>query len=169
MNKLLTFFFKYKYLILSLMALLGLSLFLLPVKNDVPIEATNEDRHDNEYIIQLEYKIREIVSTIKGAGDCNVMINVSSTSESIYVKENKKSYDNDSEKTKGESEDTVLTMSDAQGNQYAIVRKKLMPTITGVIITCDGGNDNKVKSDVINAVCTVLGIGSNNVCVIAKS
>ena len=47
--------------------------------------------------------------------------------------------------------------------------KQIMPQIGGVTVVCDGGADASVKASVINAVCTVLNIGANKVCVIAKA
>ena len=110
-----------------------------------------------------------MVSSIKGAGESRVVINIISTTESVYVKENKKSYDSSSEKSKSETEDSVLTMTDSSGNEYALVTKQIMPQIGGVTVVCDGGEDATVKASVINAVCTVLNIGANKVCVIAKA
>ena len=60
-------------------------------------------------------------------------------------------------------------MTDKDGNQYALTTKKNMPQISGVIVVCEGGNNPQIKSSVISAVCTLLGIGSNNICVIQKS
>ena len=41
-------------------------------------------------------------------------------------------------------------------------------SVTGAVITCKGGNIPRVKESVTDAVCSLLGIGANNVCVIAK-
>ena len=125
--------------------------------------------NESEYINDLEKRVEAIVSSIDGAGKSEVMINIASTSETVYVKENKNSYDSSEEVNKGESENSVLTMTDSTGNQYAVVTKTIMPQISGVIVACDGGNIQSVKATITDAVCTVLGIGANNVCVIAKS
>lgn len=124
---------------------------------------------EDDYTQKLEQRVEGIVSSIKGAGECNVMINLSSSSESVYVKENKKSFDSDSETSKGKSEDSIITMTDSGGNQYALVTKCIMPQIAGATVVCKGGDDPSVKEAVTDAVCTVLGIGANKVCVIAKS
>ena len=39
---------------------------------------------------------------------------------------------------------------------------------TGAVITCDGGDLPYVKENVKNAVCALLDIGANKVCVIAN-
>lgn len=125
--------------------------------------------NETEYIESLEKRISEMVSEIKGAGASSVVINIVSTTESVYVKENKKSSDSSSDTSKTETEDSVLTMKDSSGNEYALVTKQILPQIGGVTVVCKGGDDPSVKAAVIDAVCTVLNIGSNKVCVIAKA
>lgn len=124
---------------------------------------------ESEYVSDLENRVSKIVSKIEGAGECDVMININSTIESVYVKENKKSYDNDETKSRGETEDSVLTMTDENGNQSAVVTKQIMPQISGVTVVCDGGNSVYVQKSVIEAVSTLLDISSNKVCVIEKA
>ena len=134
------------------------------------IESSTEEKFDEKaYIENLENRISDMVSNIQGAGSSRVMINIVSTTEYVYVKENKKSYDSSSDTSKSEIEDSVLTMTDSNGNEYALVTKEIMPEISGVTVICDGGGDASVKAAVISAVSTVLNIGANKVCVIAKA
>lgn len=161
-------FFDNKKIILLALAI-GVLFVLL---SEILPERQNKNRavFDQEnYIISLENRVEKMVSDINGAGECNVMINVSSGSESVYVKENKKSYDTSEQNNKSESEDSVITMKDSDGSEYALVTKELMPEICGVVVTCKGADDVSVKNSVIQAVSTVLGVGTNKVCVITKS
>ena len=43
--------------------------------------------------------------------------------------------------------------------------KRDYPEIQGVMIVCEGGDISKVKNEVTNAVCALLGISANNVSV----
>ncbi len=165
LNKYITFFKKYYIVILFILGIILILSSTIPKKTKNNIDTFS----DNVYIEMLETKISNIVSMIDGAGDSAVIISISSTAESVYVKENKKSYDNDNNKTKSETEDSIITMKDENGNEYALVTKQLMPKISGVTVVCDGGNNITVKNSIINAVSTLLGIGANNVCVIAKA
>lgn len=124
---------------------------------------------EKEYISQLERRAEQMVSQISGAGDSKVVINIASSTETVYVRENKRSYDSEGDNSKGETEDSVLTMTDGSGNQYAVVKKQIMPEICGVTVLCDGGGDKSVCAAVVEAVSTLLGVGSNKVCVIAKN
>ena len=164
-NKYIDFVKKNYILIMFIVGIILILLSYLPSKTEI----TSNSFSESEYIRTLEQKISGIVSMIDGAGDSAVIINISSTTESVYMKENKKFFDNDDTKTKSETEDSIITMKDKSGNEYALVTKQLMPKISGVTVVCDGGNDIDVKNSVINAVSTLLGIGANNVCVIAKA
>ena len=140
--------------------------------SEVFSEKQNESKitfNQEAYVLSLEKRIEEIVSDIYGAGECNVMINIASGSESVYVKENKKSYDTSDQNNKSESEDSVITVKDRDGSEYALVTKELMPEICGVVVACKGADEVSVKNSVIQAVSTVLGVGTNKVCVITKS
>jgi len=163
------FILKNKKLVAVITALVGVAFIAFSsVASNSTVKKSKEFDQD-EYITQLESRITDLVSTIDGAGKCKVMINIISGTESVYVKESKKSYDSSDERSEEQSEDSVVTMVDSSGNEYAVITKQLMPAIGGVTVACDGGNNTYVKSLVIDAVSTVLGIGSNKVCVIAKA
>lgn len=150
--------------VLGLVLMFGGNFIKTGTKNE-----TSETFDESKYIESLESRIVGIVSEIRGAGNASVMINIVSTTESVYVKENKKSYDSGTDNSKSETQDSIITMTDGSGNQYALVTKKIMPEIGGVTVVCEGGGDQNVKAAVINAVSTVLNIGANKVCVIAKA
>jgi stage III sporulation protein AG len=63
----------------------------------------------------------------------------------------------------------LLVQRDRDGSEYALVTKELMPEICGVVVACKGADEVSVKNSVIQAVSTVLGVGTNKVCVITKS
>lgn len=160
-----------KNLIIIAVAFIGVMLLLFGgAKQKVYDEKKSEESfNEAQYIESLEKRVSDMVSEIKGAGSGRVIINIVSTTESVYVKENKRSYDSTDNKSKGETEDSVLTMTDSSGNEYALVTKQIMPQIGGVTVICEGGDDPYVKAKVTEAVCTVLNVGANKVCVIAKA
>ena len=157
---------KFLIIILALVGIITLFIsYVMPKTGG----KTDKTFSETDYISDLESRVESIVSKIYGVGECSVMININSTVESVYVKENKKSYDNNENTSKGETENTVLTMTDENGNQSAPVTKQIMPKICGVTVVCDGGENLTVQKDVITAVSTLLDIGSEKVCVIKKS
>ncbi len=156
---------NYIYILFAVGILLVIFSYIMPKSNSDETVLVS----DTDYISGLETRLEEIISKIDGAGESDVMVSINSTTESVYVKENKSSYDNDEGKSKGDSEDSVLTMKDSSGNEYALMTKQIMPSISGVTVVCEGGNSVYVKNSIISAVSTLLNIGTNNVCVIAKA
>ena len=170
MNDALKKFLSGKNLLYIAAAALGVLMILLGSVIKPGRTKTVEHTFDEKaYVSELETRLCDMLSKIRGAGDCSVMINISSTTESVYVKESRRSTSNASDNNKSETEDNVLTMKDGDGNEYALVKKQIMPKISGVSIVSKGASDPTVKAMLIDAVCTVLDISSNKVCVIAKA
>lgn len=162
-------YLKNKKYIILIMACIGILCIIFSYTYSERKDENVDNFSEYEYIKQLEARTAKLVSKINGAGECVVMINYDTSVESVYVTENKKSYDNNQNENRGETEDNVLTMTDSSGNQSALIKKKIMPKISGVTVVCDGGNSKYVQTNVINAVSVLLNIGSNKVCVIAKA
>lgn len=122
-------FIKKYYIILLLVT----GLFIIAISGNEKNDRLTASFDHSHYAQKLEQKISTIISMMDGAGECEVVVNIDSSSVN--------------EKTK----------------------EQIIPAVSGVAIICDGGNDINIKNSIINAVSTLLGIGSNKVCVIAKA
>lgn len=131
------------------MVLLGVVLMVVQVGKDdaVPVSSV---KTDDQYITNTEDRIMEMLKGIDGAGVCDVTITLASGIKKEYVRE----------------DGNVLVISDNNGNQSAVVSKELAPEIAGVTILSKGAKNIKIQKDIIHSVSTVLGIGTNKVCVI---
>ena len=110
-----------KYFVLMIILCVGIFLFAL----SGTYSPKSENVFNQEYVFNLEKRIKSIIETIENVGECEVMINcVLNDNDNIDVK--------------------------------------------GAVVTCNGGNLPSVKESVTNAVCALLGIGANDVCVISK-
>ena len=175
-------FIKYKNIILQdkkmmiviLIAIIGVFLILfssnLNKNNSKEIESANIDYE--KYIEKTEKKLENILSKIKGVGNCNVMISLLSTDEKEYVVQDKtKSNISEKEDSRQSSEDkeseVVIIKNDT--SQTPLIKRNIVPKISGVLVTCDGAYDITTKTNVIDAVCAVLSVSSNNVCVVLNS
>ncbi len=138
-----------KMWLIPVMILLGVVLMAVQFKSPeaVPAAATVSDE---QYVSDTENRIEQMLKSIDGAGECQVTIILKSGSKKEYVRE----------------EGSVLVISDNNGNQSAVVAKEVAPEIAGVTVLCTGAEKIEVQKDVIHSVSTVLGIGSNKVCVI---
>ena len=119
-----------------------------------------------EYIKQIEQKLGDVVSGIKGAGKTKVMISISSSPalELAHNVEEKTVTTSSGTTTTKNTEPIIVTKS---GESSPLILRETLPEITGVIVVSAGAKDVKVKMDIILAVATALGIGSNIVEVFA--
>lgn len=168
---------KYKKVII-VVGLLGILLIFLSgfFKKEKVIEtkADNSQVTVEQYTEQLEKNLKGIVSSIKGAGDCRVLVTVENGKEVVYATQAKKNIEATEDKTNGEttrkqksddSETKYITMKDADGAEKALAITEIQPTVKGVVIVCEGGDNPDVQQKVTNAVTTALNITSKRVCV----
>lgn len=87
------------------------------------------------YSEQLRSQLLDIVSHIDGVGEAEIFLTLDNGGESVY-----------------------LTNTDTK-------TKSIEPTVRGVVIVCDGGDDPVVVSRVLGAVTRSLSISSDKVCI----
>lgn len=108
---------------------------------------------DSNYVSETEQRIAEMLRGIEGVGECRVTITLSSGGKKEYVRE----------------EGSVLVITDKDGNQSAVVSRENAPEIAGVTIATRGAGSTVVRNNIIESVSTVLGIGTNKICVVSIS
>lgn len=131
----------------------------------------------NDELVQtakaMEQEISEIVSSIEGVGRNKVLVTLEKGMQYEYVKEKKS--DKDYSEETGENGDVKLETKDSVEEKYiyidgaegkkALISVRQAPTVKGVVVVCEGGDNKLVQSRVINAVTTAFGISSARVCV----
>lgn len=185
-----TFFSKFKTVytgenkkqkLLVLLGLAGMVLILLSEliqpKPKQKETALNDEPVSNEaYIQQMEQRLTLLVQNISGAGKCQVMVTLSQGTEYVYASEGKTTTDR-SQNTEGEgtrkteqkdNNESKIVILDQDGVSRALIETRIEPEIKGVVVVCEGGNSAVVKERIVEAVTTVLGIKSNQVCVVPK-
>lgn len=126
-----------------------------------------------DYAAQLEAKLEEVIGSIEGAGETQVMITLLNGVEYIYASEDSISLD-----TSESSDDSGRRSSDARENtqksciiidtdegEQALVRTELSPTVGGVVVVCEGAADPIVRERILQIVTTALAISSKRVCI----
>lgn len=88
------------------------------------------------YEKKLEERLSDILSEIEGVGNIKVMVTLDTSEESEY----------------GKSKDMLLSVK--------------APSVRGVIVVCDGGDNIIVKEKVTSAVSGVFGISTTRISVI---
>lgn len=135
-------------------------------------EKNNDDYSTQNYVAHLETSLRELISNIKGAGNTRVLVTLENTEETVYATEEKKNKQATEDKSEGqmskkrESDDCekkYITVRDANGTERALSVTQIQPTIKGVVVVCDGGDDPQVQQRVTDAIKTALNITSKRV------
>lgn len=137
------------------------------------------DADDNQYIsasdycLQTESKLGRILSTVKGAGSVEVMINFESTPERILayivtVNANK-SASGDTNFNETDNKTQSPQILNVNGQQVPLVLKELAPKVTGVIVVSEGADNIKTRLDLINATAVLLDIDRENIIVLTMN
>lgn len=151
-------------------ALIFLSTFMGGTKSSEVAEIPQEEFDTAAYTVKLEAQMKELLESIAGVGNAQVMLTLQSGSENVYVTE--ENLDLDQTKATGEttaerrsSEKKVLLVEDSNGRRQALLKTTLEPVIRGVVVVCEGGDDPFVVAKATDAVKAALGVSSNRICI----
>ena len=131
-----------------------------------------EEKNTEEYIKILEANLKEIVDGICGSKNSSVLVTLESGIEYVYANEKKENsdvnVDNDGEnKNKSQSKDSIeekhIIYNSPSGGEQALIVTELAPRIRGVVVVCEGGNNEAVREIVTGAVMTALDISNTRV------
>ena len=121
----------------------------------------NETSFDySQYSDETEKQLTNIVSSIDGVGDCEVMITFEYSSENVYATDSENKNDENSQSNKDE-----YVLYDSQSGEKALLIKEKYPTVQGVSVVCSGGDNVEVREAVINTVTSLFNISANRVSV----
>ena len=141
-----------KYWFIPVMILLGV--FLMTQKLSQPEAVTvSNDQSKDQFIIETESRVEEMLKNVEGAGNCRVTITLASSGRKEYVRE----------------DGNVLVVTDKDGNESVVISKESAPEIAGVMVASKGAGSLAVRNSIIESVSTVLGIGTNKICVVLMS
>lgn len=115
--------------------------------------------------IEVEARLRRVLSRIRGAGEVEVMITYETGSEIVAAmninKNVNSSETSDGDKTSASTQTTESAQPatvDADGGNEPIILLEKTPTVRGVIVVAEGAADVWVKLDLQRAVQAVLDI-----------
>ena len=153
------FISKYKFAVLVFAV--GLLLMILPdtkaTEQKTENQITNITQED-----AMEDKLSHILSSVKGAGQVQVMLSYASGQETVYQMDTDVSK-NESNQT--EKKDTV-TVTDSDRNQIGLVQRIDPPVCQGALIVCQGADDAAVKLAIVEAVARITGLSTDKICVL---
>lgn len=146
-------------------------------KSTVPDNSllVNTDRIDDASAVEV--KLKEILSSIAGAGNCKVMITYASTEEIIpFVNKNTSEGITDEKDSSGgarkstniEIEESII-LEEASGARKPAISKKVAPKAVGAVVVCPGGDNPNVKEAVSKTLQALFDLPAHKIHVIKGS
>ena len=132
------------------------------------MEEANKQNEINDNNENIEERLENILSNIKGVGKTQVLLSYSQTSQIIPIYDEDSSSSTTEEKDSGGGTRTVnenstkkeVKYEENNGVKTPITQSIVNPKIEGAIITAQGANDATVKTNIIQAVEAVTGLAT---------
>jgi stage III sporulation protein AG len=152
-----------KVKIIVAIGLIGIVLILASemFENDSSKQEVESDSISyEEYTAQLENRLTELISSIDGVGQCQVMITLENTTESVYATDIEIKNDDSSLNEKNE-----YVIYDSDDGETPVLIKEYLPKVQGVTVVCSGGDNTAVREKIIESVTSLFNISTNRISV----
>ncbi len=117
-----------------------------------------------EYRQQIQAQLTELLQEMQGVGACQVYVSLENGVEYVYATNERNNADSKSDTTSEDNQKTVILIDGADG-ETGLLLTEIQPKIKGVVVVCEGGNQEAVVTRVTAAVTTALNISARRVCV----
>lgn len=155
---------KFKYPLLIL--LLGAFLLLFPGKGVRTNQTAEQEPTESVEKPDCEERLEEILSQVQGAGKVRVMLTVRSGPETIYQQDTRLDTDSEEGSENIREENNTVLISQGSGTEEPVISQVLGPDYCGAIVVCQGADNPQVKLSVVQAVCSVTGLGADQITVL---
>ena len=125
-----------------------------------------------EYIRSTEERLTALVESIDGVGACRVMVTLENGVEYVYATEERTNSDRqedvsggDTRLTERDDNESTAVISETEKGREGLLVTEIQPTVRGVVVVCEGGDNEQVCNRVSQAVTVALNISSKRVCV----
>lgn len=148
---------QYKYIFVAIM--IGFFLLLLPAESKnqeaFPISSTSEYN-----LSEFEAHLSEKLSLIQDAGDTEVVLTLKNDGQKIYAQDTQKDQS-------GRYSYSTVTVGTGASEQVVEIQT-YYPEFQGALIISKGGDRPSVQLQLINAVASLTGLGSDSITVCKK-
>ena len=124
------------------------------------------DMSTEEYIENMERKVEKQLSKVEGVGEVEVMITLKTSAEKVILKDENESVEiiDETDSSGGSrdnesstrSEESVLIDGESGSKPYTI--KETAPYIQGVVVVATGGDEARIKQEIIDAIQVLFDI-----------
>ena len=148
---------KYRYTVLIL--LLGVGLMLIPFEKKSSSAPTVDSVTLEEE--PLEARLERLLSKVDGAGAVSVLLTLEKGPRQTYQEDTQTKTDAGGSQSQSQ---TVLVSSG--GAESPVPVQTTYPIYKGAVVVCQGADRAAVKLDIIRAVSSLTGLGSDRITVI---
>ena len=152
-------------IILSVAAVIALSIGELTGGGKEPVSAENTAEFSARYVSETEKQLESILRSIDGAGRVTVMITLESCYENVYAIKESYVEERDDASSKKESEEEYILVKNGSSNEECLLVKVFEPQIKGVAVVAEGADSSSVKNAITQTVCALFNISSAKVSV----
>jgi len=159
-----------KLLIIVAVGVLGMALiFASEIKPaEKHTSQTSQTAETVSYEESIEKKLRELVESIDGAGEAQVMIVFASSQESVFAKDTDEDIESGENAGSKKTKSKYIIVENGAG-ENGLLTKAVYPVVNGVAIVCDGAGDSVIKQRIIETVSALFDINSKNISVVRKA
>lgn len=157
--------------LLVIIGIIGIALIfissLIPTSSKKSGERQTNDFSAEDYRIQTEQYVKDIVKSITGDKHPTVVITLDSGIRYEYAdakeSDTSASSGKETEENRKSQKQSYITVRTSDGSEKPLIVKETMPEIRGVAIVCMFGDDGTVAEKIQNAVTAALDITSQRV------
>lgn len=144
---------KFKYPVLIL--LLGIGLMLLSPGGKKTPPPTAQSQPAEQEVLQSQLEV--LLSQVEGAGKVRVLLTMEAGTAYTYQTD---------EETTGTERRVETVLVSGENGETAVTRQTVYPTYKGALVVCQGADSAAVRLDLVKAVSSLTGLGSDKITVI---
>lgn len=130
---------------------------------------------EEDYAEYMERKLKDVLSKVSGVGEVEVMVTLRSTSEKVVEKDEEKESETVTEQdsqggtrttSRNSSSGTTVFGEDGSGTssgQEPYVTKELTPTVEGVVVIAQGGDEPVTVQNITEAVQALFNVDTHKI------
>ena len=126
----------------------------------------------NTYITEMENKLGNMLKKVSGIGQVEVYITLKTSEEQVPLKDTPSTQEslnevdgeggNRTNSSVKQDESTVM-VTDGSGNSVPYILQKLEPQVEGIVVVAEGGNNDAVKLEIMDAAEALFNVPANKI------
>lgn len=137
-------------------------------KKERVAETAENTMTKEDYVTDLEEKLKELLENVNGAGKCQVMITLKTSNEKILQSDvDTKSKSETGDKMVNEADRSSKTLIlKGEDDEQPYVIKEIMPEMEGVVVVAKGAGDTEVNLNMIKIIQALFDVEAHKISII---